>query len=37
MEVYLQSLGFDVWQLVENGYNAPKNGPFDATDRRQYE
>ena len=37
MEVYLQSLGVDIWQSVENGYNAPKTAPVDIVDRRLYE
>ena len=37
MEVYLQSLGFNVWQSVENGDDVPKTTLVDTTNRRQYE
>ena len=36
VEVYLQSIGVDVWKSIENGYNAPKTTPVDVDDRRQY-
>ena len=36
VEVYLQSLGVDVWKYVENGYNGPKTAPIDAADGRLY-
>ena len=36
MEVYQQSLGVDIWDSVENGYEVPKTTPMDAADKRQY-
>ena len=35
MEVYLQSLGVDVWKSIENGYDVPKTTPIEAAERRQ--
>jgi hypothetical protein len=29
MRVYLQSLGYDVWESIENGYETPTNPLFD--------
>jgi hypothetical protein len=29
MRVYLQSLGYDVWESVKNGYETPANPLFD--------
>jgi hypothetical protein len=29
MKVYLQSLGYDVWESVKNGYETPTNPLFD--------
>ena len=37
MEVYLQSLGVDIWVLVENGYHGPKMSPNDPMVKRKYE
>ena len=34
MEVYLQSLGVNVWESVENDYNVPKTTLAIATYRR---
>ena len=36
MEVYLQSLGVDVWHSTQNGYQVPETRPMDATDRILY-
>ena len=36
MEVYLQSLGVDIWDSVENGYEVPKTTSMDLVDRGQY-
>ena len=36
MEVYLQSLGFNVWHSIENGYNIPKIASIEV-DKRKYE
>ena len=27
MKLYLQALGYDVWQSIENGYTPPKSRP----------
>ena len=37
MEVYLQSLRFDVWQYVENGYKVPNILLAEVVGKRQYE
>jgi hypothetical protein len=29
MRVYLQSLGYDVWKSVKNGYTAPESQLYD--------
>ena len=29
MRLYLQSLGYDVWEIVNNGYETPVNPFFD--------
>ena len=34
---YLQSLGVDVWAIVEGGYQYPALVPTDATKRKNYE
>ena len=34
---YLQSLGTDVWGIVEGGYTYPSTIPTDTTDTKQYE
>jgi len=34
---YLQSLGTDVWEIVEGGYTFPSEIPTDATEKKQYE
>ena len=37
MEVYLQSLGFDIQQLVKNGYNTRKTSLVETIDKILYE
>ena len=34
---YLQSLGTDVWEIVEGGYTFPTTMPTDMTGKNQYE
>ena len=34
---YLQSLGTDVWEIVEGGYTFPTAIPTDTTGKKQYE
>jgi len=34
---YLQSLGTDVWRIVEGGYTYPSAITTDTIDRKQYE
>ncbi len=34
---YLQSLGAEVWGIVEGGYKYPSTTPRDTTERKQYE
>eukprot|EP00253_Pinus_taeda_P019660 PITA_19660 len=34
---YLQSLGAEVWGIVEGGYNFPSAIPTDAAEKKQYE
>jgi len=34
---YLQSLGTEVWDIVETGYTFPSETPTDAAGRKQYE
>jgi len=34
---YLQSLGTDVWGIVEGGYTYPSVIPTDTAERKQYE
>ena len=36
-KAYLQSLGADVWAIVEEGYQYPASIPTDATERKKYE
>ena len=37
MRSYLQSLGVDVWAIVERGYQYPAAVPTDPTARKNYE
>ena len=37
MRSYLQSLGADVWAIVEGGYQYPAAVPTDPTERNNYE
>ena len=37
MRSYLQSLGEDVWAIVEGGYQYPVAVPTDPTERKNYE
>ena len=37
MRSYLQSLGADVWAIVEQGYQYPTATPIDPTERKNYE
>ena len=37
MRSYLQSLGEDVWEIVEQGYQYPAAVPMDPTERKNYE
>ena len=34
---YLQSLGADVWAIVEEGYQYPTSIPTNAAERKKYE
>eukprot|EP00253_Pinus_taeda_P027805 PITA_27805 len=34
---YLQSLGTDVWDIIETGYNFPSATPTDAVEKKKYE
>ena len=34
---YLQSLGTDVWEIVEGGYTFPSAIPTDTTGKKRYE
>eukprot|EP00253_Pinus_taeda_P019655 PITA_19655 len=34
---YLQSLGTDVWDIIETGYNFPSATPTDAAEKKKYE
>ena len=34
---YLQSLGTDVWEIVEGGYTFPSAIPTDTTGKKKYE
>ena len=34
---YLQSLGMDVWEIVEGRYTFPTTIPIDAAGKKQYE
>ena len=34
---YLQSLGIDVWEIVEGGYTFPSTIPIDTAGKNQYE
>jgi len=34
---YLQSLGIDVWEIVEGGYTFPSAIPTDAAGKKKYE
>ena len=34
---YLQSLGIDVWEIVEGGYTFPTAIPTDAVGKKQHE
>ena len=36
-KAYLQSLGTDVWAIVEEGYQYPASIPTDAAERKKYE
>ena len=36
-KAYLQSLGAEVWAIVEEGYRYPATIPTDATERKKYE
>lgn len=36
METYLSSLGFDVWELVTQGYTFPSKGPSIADEKKSY-
>ena len=37
MRSYIQSMGADVWAIVEQGYQYPANTPTDPTERKNYE
>ena len=37
MRSYLQSLGAEVWAIVEQGYQYPAAGLTDPTERKNYE
>jgi hypothetical protein len=34
---YLQSLGMDVWDIIETGYTFPSATPTDAAEKKKYE
>ena len=34
---YIQSLGTDVWDIIEIGYNFPSATPTDAAENKKYE
>ena len=36
-KAYLQSLGAEVWTIVEGGYQYPPSTPTDAAERKKYE
>ena len=36
-KAYLQSLGADVWAIVEEGYQYPASIPTNAAERKKYE
>ena len=36
-KAYLQSLGAEVWEIVEEGYQYPTSIPTDASERKKYE
>ena len=36
-KAYLQSLGAEVWAIVEGGYQYPASIPIDAAERKKYE
>ena len=36
MKNYLMSIGLEVWELVEEGYDVPKNTPTEAEDGKKY-
>lgn len=36
MEVYLSTLGYDVWMLVVNAYSIPICPPTDLEEKRRY-
>ena len=36
-KAYLQSIGAEVWEIVEEGYQYPANIPTDAVERKKYE
>ena len=37
MRSYIQSLGADVWAIVEGGYQYPVEVPIDPMERKNYE
>ena len=37
MRSFLQSMGADVWAIVEQGYQYPAATPTDPTERKNYE
>ena len=37
MRSYLQSLGAEVWEIVEGGYQYPAVVPTDATEKKNHE
>ena len=36
MKNYLKSIGLEVWPLVEEGYNVPKDTPTEAGERKKF-
>ena len=36
-KAYLQSIGADVWAIVEEGYQYPASIPTDVAERKKYE
>ena len=36
MKIYLMSIGLELWELVEEGYDVPKNNPTEAKDENKY-